>query len=77
MVCFYFLLKQYDCKVKIQYWLNEVFMIGYNYHKKGIKDLNYALKFVVEGLIWKNCTAIKHHFTVHCCDFDRLIFSSV
>jgi hypothetical protein len=52
-------------------------MIGYNYHKKGIKDLNYALEFVVEGLIWKNCTVIKHHFTVHCCDFDILIFSSV
>jgi len=51
--------------VKIQYWLNEVFVIGYNYHKKEIKNLNYALEFVVEGLIWKNCTAIKHHFTVH------------
>ena len=37
--------------MKIQYWLNEVFIIGYNYHKKGIKDLNYALEFVVEGLI--------------------------
>jgi len=32
MVCFYFLLIKYDCKMKIQYWLNEVFIIGYNYH---------------------------------------------
>jgi len=51
--------------VKTQYWLNEVFVIGYNYHKKEIKDLIYALEFVVERLIWKNYTAIKHHFTVH------------
>ena len=47
--------------MKIQYWLNEVFIIGYNYHKKGIKDLNYALEFVVEGLIcWEKRDGVEN-----------------
>ena len=39
---------------------------------KGVNDLSYAFEFVAEGLIWKNRTAIKHHFIVHGCDFDSL-----
>jgi len=35
------------------------------------------LEFVVEGLIWKNRTAIKHHYTVHGCDFDSLFFIGI
>ena len=31
---YFSLFKIYGCNVKIQYWLNEVLMIGYNYHIK-------------------------------------------
>jgi len=60
--------------VKIQYWLNEVFIIGYNYHIKKGQRLKYALEFVAGGLIRKNHTRRKHHFIVHCLDFDITTF---
>ena len=60
--------------MKIQYWLNEVFIIGYNYHIKKGQRLKYALEFVAGGLIRKNHTRRKHHFIVHSLDFDITTF---
>jgi len=41
---------KYGWNVKMQHWLNEVLIIGNNYHKR-FRDFNYALEFVVGGLM--------------------------
>jgi len=56
---YFSLFKEYGCNVKIQYWLNEVLMIGYNYHIK--PGLLVIIKRKLYGVgVWlfnaKECT---------------------